>query len=293
MRQKNLPVYNIENFQSPVDEKDFYADYFISHLRHHKFVEAPHKHDFFLVVLFTKGSGIHEIDFTSYPIKPGSVFLLSPGQTHGWKLSADIDGYIFFHSRAFFDINFKSKKVHDFPFFSSSFNSPVIYMKDKSFQKIKKLFLEIISEFKMSALMKQAKLCSLTDLLYIELSRLYLQKKETVIQNHLYLSKIKLLEELVDRNFLKIKSPSDYADRMNMSEKHLNRICKTCLNKTTGDFISDRIILEAKNLLIHSTLSVKEVANKLNYSDSAYFSRLFKKKCGETPLGFAKKYLKE
>jgi AraC family transcriptional activator of pobA len=290
MPRKNLPVYNIENFRRPLHEKDFYADTFVSHLKQHKFVETPHRHDFFLAVLFTKGSGWHEIDFKSYPIKPGSVFFLSPGQTHGWKLSADINGYIFFHSRAFFDINFKSKKISDFPFFSSPFNSPVAYLKSKDLQRIKKLFEEIVFEFKGDEIMKQAKLCSMADLVYIELSRLYLPEKEISAQNQLYLSKIKMLQDLVDKNFIEIKSPSEYASRMNMSEKHLNRICMACLNKTTGDFIADRVLLEAKNLLIHSGLSVKEVADKLNFSDSAYFSRWFKNRSGQTPIEFTKKH---
>ena len=74
---------------------------------------------------------------------------------------------------------------------------------------------------------------------------------------------------------------------MFISEKHLNRICKECLNKTTSDLIMDRIMLEAKRMLVHSTKSVPEIAEQLGYLDSSYFSRLFKKKCGKTPIEFA------
>ena len=73
---------------------------------------------------------------------------------------------------------------------------------------------------------------------------------------------------------------------MNLSEKHLNRICKECLNKTTSDLIAERIILEAKRLLIHSKHTVTEVAAELGYNDNSYFSRFFKKNSGETPIQF-------
>ena len=76
---------------------------------------------------------------------------------------------------------------------------------------------------------------------------------------------------------------------MAMSEKHLNRISKACLNKTTTDLITDRIILEAKRELTHSNLTVREIADKLGYFDNSYFARLFKKKSGQTPIEFIKK----
>ena len=77
---------------------------------------------------------------------------------------------------------------------------------------------------------------------------------------------------------------------MNLSEKHLNRISKECLNKTTSALIAERITLEAKRLLIHSKYTVTEVASELGYDDTSYFSRFFKKNCGETPIQFLSKY---
>jgi AraC-like DNA-binding protein len=86
------------------------------------------------------------------------------------------------------------------------------------------------------------------------------------------------------------KYPHEYALLMNLSEKHLNRISKECLNKTTTDLIAERIILEAKRLLIHSKHTVTEVASELGYDDNSYFSRFFKKNSGETPVEFLNKY---
>jgi AraC family transcriptional activator of pobA len=73
---------------------------------------------------------------------------------------------------------------------------------------------------------------------------------------------------------------------MNISERHLNRICKVCLNKTTSKIIAERIILEAKRMLVFSKNSVSQIAMELGYFENSYFSRLFKKNCGKTPLEF-------
>lgn len=290
MPSRKIPVYNIDDFKQFEDGKDFYANTLSRHLALHHFVNVPHKHDFYITVLITKGTGKHEIDFSTYDVKPGYVFFLSPGQTHNWQLSKNCDGYIFFHSATFYDLNFTSKKIKDYLFFSSVYNLPLLQLNAAHTTRLKPLFNELLNEYTANAWMKYSKLCSLADLIYIELTRLYSPLYERKEANEGYLDKIRKLEDLVDKNFKTIKFPKDYAEMMNLSEKHLNRICKSCLNKTTTDVISDRIILEAKRILVISKASVSQVAEQLGYTDYAYFSRLFRKKCNQTPLEFAKQY---
>jgi AraC-like DNA-binding protein len=58
------------------------------------------------------------------------------------------------------------------------------------------------------------------------------------------------------------------------------------MGKTVTDMIQERIVMEAKRLLFHSDLSVKEIGYSLGFEDAAYFNRAFKKKAGTTPLEF-------
>lgn len=284
MSNKELPIYNIEDFNS---ETEFYCNELTLHLKEHHFIHKPHKHDFFLIVLFTHGTGTHEIDFTSYKVTSGTVFMLRPGQTHNWKLSKDIDGYIFFHSKNFYDSIAISQKIHDYPFFSSIHNPPIITFKNKPKEKLISLFAEIKKEYEEDNLLKFQKLHTLTTLAYIELTRSY--QTQTPVKSTLYQIKVKQLEDLIDIHFKTLKFSYQYADKMAISEKHLNRICRSCLNKTTTDIITDRIILEAKRSLAHTQLSINQIAESLGYADASYFSRLFKKRTGETALTFMKK----
>jgi AraC-like DNA-binding protein len=284
MAKKSLPIYNIENFRQFQDRNDFYANSIKKHLAEHHFTETPHKHDFYLTVLFTRGSGTHNIDFKSYKVEPGMAFMLSPGQTHNWKLSKDIDGYIFFHTKNFYD-ELSVTSVQNFPFFNSIHNPPFISIKNSNI--IKSLFAQTKDEYETDKPLKFQHLHAQVTLIYIELSRLYKAKKQ--IENQSYLSKVRQLETLIDMNFRTIKYAGNYANMMAMSEKHLNRISKACLNKTTTDLITDRILLEAKRSLTHTTLCIGEIAENLGYLDNSYFARFFKKKTGETPLEFMKK----
>jgi AraC family transcriptional regulator, transcriptional activator of pobA len=288
---KSIPVYDIDNFSYRGTESGFYASTFPDHLKQHAhLILAPHRHVFYMSVLFTKGSGIHEIDFNAYDIVPGSVFMLFPGQVHTWKVSKDIDGYIFFHDKEFYNLNFTREKVENYPFFSSTENTPLIILKDGEVSGIEISFREIVTEHRNRQLMGFQKICSLLNVLYIDLSRAYLPVAQRAKQNETQLMQVRRLEILVENNFRSIKYPKQYAQMMFTSEKNLNRICKITLNKTTSDVIADRIILEAKRMLVHSKFSVIQISVELGYIDDSYFVRVFKKRTGETPIQFIKRY---
>ncbi|NCD71640.1 AraC family transcriptional regulator [Mucilaginibacter agri] len=93
----------------------------------------------------------------------------------------------------------------------------------------------------------------------------------------------------LEQNFKTIKRPAMYAELLNVSVSYLNE----CVHKTSGrpvsDLIRERVVLEAKRLLYHSAKSVKEIAGELGYDDYSYFTRLFVKAVGVTPLTFRDK----
>jgi len=169
-----LPVLHIKEFSKSVKRDDFYANIFSTHLKkHHSSITKPHKHNFYLVVLFLKGKGVHEVDFNSYPIKRGALFLLKPGQTHHWEFSEEADGYIFFHSKEFYNLLFPNQNIDDYPVFYSSYNPPYIQLGKEMIFEFEERFKAIYYEYQKKNLMKYRKLGLLVDMLYIDVTRLY------------------------------------------------------------------------------------------------------------------------
>lgn len=289
-----LPILNIAQFTTSYTEGSFYANSFDQHLeQNHKNITIPHKHDFYLAVLFTEGTGTHEIDFSSHNIKPGSVFVLKPGQTHNWKFSKPPNGYIFFHSSDFYESHYTNRNLLNFPFFYSSQNPQCFYLKNSDLDLVTNYFERIINCFTSETIMKSQQLCSLIDLIYIELSRHNINLKATnTFTSKSYIDKVHQLEQLIEIHYKTHKLPRDYARLMHITTKHLNRITKETIGKTASALITERIILEAKRLLIYSKNSYSETAWDLGYPDYAYFSRLFKSKTGVTPSQFQKEQLK-
>jgi AraC-like DNA-binding protein len=84
---------------------------------------------------------------------------------------------------------------------------------------------------------------------------------------------------------------ADYADLMTIAPKTLTHRFKRLNLPQPNEIIKNRIMLEAKRLLVHTDRTAKEIAYALGYEDTAYFSRLFFIKTGEPPSGFRSKYL--
>lgn len=287
-----INVLNIDQLQEEENEKDFYVSNLREHIRQHKSkITKPHKHSSYLCILFTKGIGKHEIDFSTYAVKPGNLFVISPGKTHHWELSDDVDGFIFTHTKDAYDLHYSHTMIANFPFFQSVQNSPLIELDESHFSEIVSIFESMLSEYSSQEMLKHQVLVSYSDIMYAKLSRIYLKGgTEQVINHSLYAQKFNELEKLIEEHFVLEKSPSKYASMMNITPKHLNRITQSVIGKTTSEVILDRILLEAKRIMLHTSKSFSEIAIGLGYEDYAYFSRLFKQKTGLTPSQFLKTY---
>ena len=99
----------------------------------------------------------------------------------------------------------------------------------------------------------------------------------------------KAFREILEQNFSKLKGPAEYAEKLNISAPYLNECIKNATGHPVSYHIQQRIILEAKRLLYHSGISVKEIATQLGYDDYPYFSRLFTKIAGMSAMAFRKR----
>ena len=281
---KRYPVYSVQNFSCNDIHRDFYVNTFKEHLKSHSFVEEPHRHDSYLMVFFTKGSGLHEVDFDQFEIKRGSLFVLQPGQMHHWNLSEDIEGFVIIFSQELYNLYFGQKKINDYNFYHSIHNRPEMVFEENEIPKILPYFNLLIQENTQNNKFQLDKLLNLLDCIHIEVSRKY---SETYSHHtHSYNIKINTFESLLEEYFRTEKLPSFYAEKLNITLKHLNRICNEILQKTATEVITDRVILEIKRMLIDKQLAVNEVAFKVGYEDYSYFSRFFKKQTGMSPTEF-------
>ena len=246
-------------------------------------VQQSHRDNWHLFSLQISGSTIMEIDFKQYLIKPSSIYYIHPDQVHR---------VVSFKDAVFYSLIIDNNTLKPEYLKILEDISPVqpLHLDKKTFA----LLDEIVSVGMKVFEAKKAKLYTslLKDSCHTFVAAIlsqYLAQVQPTDTPSRFDIIAKSFKSALEENFTTIKSPKEYAQKLNISTPYLNE----CVRQTTGRSVSyqihQRIILEAQRLLYHSNMSVKEIAHELGYDDHSYFIRLFSRVAGMTPLAFRNK----
>jgi AraC family transcriptional activator of pobA len=100
---------------------------------------------------------------------------------------------------------------------------------------------------------------------------------------------LRRLRALIEANYLKHWPVQRYAQRLDLSETSLNRLCRTICGTTAFDLIQQRLALEARRRLVFRAHPVHGICAELGFKDPAYFSRFFRRHCGMSPNEFRRR----
>jgi AraC family transcriptional activator of pobA len=95
---------------------------------------------------------------------------------------------------------------------------------------------------------------------------------------------------LLRAQFRQVKRPAAYAAQLAISPAYLAEVVKKTTGLAVGYWITQQVLLEAKRLLCYTDLDIKQIAQEVGLTDSAYFAKLFKQQCCLTPTAFRVKY---
>lgn len=230
-------------------------------------------------------SGIAEfcIDGERQKVVTNSAIVLFPGQTINCYFSKDIICQTILAERDVYDAMIS---VHILPI---SGKKPVNYfmLDDDNYQAI-------ISEIVSIKNLKSVKWKDKGLVLILRFKIVYMILKERCskvkdkeliyTRNNIVHNFIKLIEEY----FKKEITVNFYADKLSMHPNYLNILCKNHYNLTAKEMINNRIVHEAKQQLIGTDLTVKEIVHNLGFNDATYFTKLIKRKTGLTPSDYIK-----
>ena len=252
-------------------------------------LQPTHKHSFYHLLYFTEGGGSHTIDFVGFPVRPGMIYFMQPGQMHKWLFDGPVDGYVVNFSPTFFEHQGIDAKVTDrFSFFGAEIKDHVVQLSERSRAGAEQLFAAMLAEAERPDGLSRLRTATLLLQLFITVQRDHfpVTLPEAVGYNTTLLHNFR---ELVDKHFASLRLPKDYAVMLYITPNHLNALCKDLLGVPAGQVIRDRVMLEAKRLLSNFDLPITEVARSLHFADSSYFIKFFKKYAGTTPDIFRKR----
>jgi AraC-like DNA-binding protein len=259
----------------------------------HKDLRFPHKHSFYHLVYFTEGSGKHSIDFVNFPVEAGQIYFMIPGQVHTWNFRNQPKGYIInFSEQYIHELVANTRYLEQFSIFSGMAHEQVVQIPAAERAGLIQLFEIIIREAASDKDGKNDMIRTAMIQLFILANRLAVGKR-TAPQTPYNSVLLRNFQKLIDLHFREKKLTKEYAAMLFVTPNHLNALSKHLTGRPAGELIRDRVLLEAKRLLVSADLNVAEIAADLNFGDNSYFSKFFKKYAGVTPEGFRKKIIEK
>ena len=253
-------------------------------------VDEPHRHNYYTVLIINKAKGLHKIDFNTYELSNKQIFFVAPGQVHQVIEEEASIGYVMTFSTNFLIENsIHLSFIESLNLFHDYGQSPPLTPNDKQYIKLESYAVEVFNLYKSSSKMKELSIGAFLKLFLIECNNLC---SINPIEPNSDISKNRIISEFknrVNESYKSEHSISYYADQLNVTPDHLNRIIKSTIGKTAKEYIQSRIITEAKRLLYFSKLSNKEIGFELGFNEPANFSAFFKKCAGFSPSNFKKK----
>jgi AraC family transcriptional regulator, transcriptional activator of pobA len=248
---------------------------------------TTHRAGFYHIFWFQQGSPTHLVDFNPIKIKPNTLLFVNKDTVQRFDDKSTFGGKVILFTDSFFckteaDTRFLRNNI----LFNDLFSVTQIQVKKQS-----TLFANLLQQ--MTDELQNTKDNFQADILQNLLHHFLLQAERerrkqhfTEIKKGADLDYVMLFKDLLETNYKTQKQVNYYAKEMIITEKRLNQATTNILGKTPKQIIDDRILLEAKRMLVHTTKSVKEIGYDLGFDEPTNFIKYFKKHSTFTPSEF-------
>ncbi len=243
-----------------------------------------HLHGFNQIIWFRAGAGVHLVDFVEHSYGPQTVFYVPHGAVHAFREDDAVDGALLHFDDV---MAMGSSDGQSLPgilrllalssHHSRTLSSPQALLLESS---IETLGLELSAEENFG---KSTAIEAALRLLLVRVCRQF--EATTEPRSTEYKRYLDFLG-LVESHYREGLSVEAYATQIGTSSKTLSRSVHDAASCSPKHIISERLALEIKRLLVHTDLSVKEIAGRLGINDASYLTRFFRKQAGVAPSAF-------
>ncbi len=279
-----FPVYTIGHFlNEPTNPAQFAVLQFGS--MDEPDVDDIHRHTFYEVVWVDAGNSRQTIDYASYELAPQSLFFISPGQVHEFEEWEPLSGGTILFTEDFVLLDQQNRdKLFELSFLDNFYANPLLTPDPTDFRAIRHTIDLLCTE----QARPDATPAILQPLLLVLLTQIQrsVNRQQPAATPKRYVVLYKQLKTLLDRHFAENRPVSFYADQLNLTQHHLNRVCQDVTGQTAGNVVRARAMLEAKRLLTFTDKPVSEIGEQLGFLDSSYFARVFRAETKLSPVVF-------
>jgi YesN/AraC family two-component response regulator len=88
------------------------------------------------------------------------------------------------------------------------------------------------------------------------------------------------MKNFIDSNYQRVLTMEDIAESIFRSKDYANKLFKRCYDITPYAYYLEVKMSNAKALLLHTSLSITQIAERLGYKNAEYFSKQFSQMVG-------------
>ena len=250
-------------------------------------VDVPHRHDYYTVLLVEEAEGKHVIDYQTYSFQRLEVYFVGPGQVHQVAATERPKGWVFTFSRSFLvENNIPESFITNINLFKSFGSAPPLSLDLDTFGRLKRIVKEMELCLPENLTYGSRALGALLQLFLIYCNNSTSMDDQQLDEENAGVCILRDFKSLVESKYQDWHMVKNYSEEIHVSTKYLSQIVKKFTGKSAKEVIQDRIVLEAKRLLLHTDLIINEIAYRLGFEEPLHFSSFFKKNAGISPTGF-------
>ena len=278
--QYGLATYTDSSYQRPGNYSVFpyKAEGDGVHDRH-----VPHRHDFYQLIWLTEGSGSLKCDLNSWPFSAGSLFFAAPGRLHCWKPEQPSQGVALGFTDEFLNGDSAQPGLLGRFSYLHETEKPLLSLTGKEQAEMNSLFSILLTEAAQNEPGRDDVVRAYI-MIVLAKARRWLMKQSGDAPTDLATKSLTLrFRHALEEHFPRLLKVSDFAKLLHTSRSQLNNDLRAHTGRTASDHIHDRILLEAKRLLLHSNATISEIAYELGFQDPSYFCRFFRHRASLSP----------
>lgn len=245
-------------------------------------IAFPHRHPHFEIFWFSGGYGLIERDCDLITVEARTLLIIGPGDIHKWRETRQLEGSLLAVSETFTTGSNFSLPFRELTAFLKPNGSRSIQLSQSEDNLIGNVF-EIIRDYGTQSNFDQAEvLKALLLILFSKIRGFYVGRGAPYASssgNPLTRDfKQALLTECP-----RLASVKEFADYLNVSRSYLHRTVLHDTGVAPSDLIRDRVVFEAKRMLLHTAGTTPEIAEHLGFRSASYFSSFFQRHTKQSP----------
>ncbi|MDE6065570.1 MAG: helix-turn-helix domain-containing protein [Duncaniella sp.] len=254
------------------------------------YITFPTRLDYMLLVVCTGGCITSTIDIKTHTISANDILVLRPGhRITQCELSPDFTGFFITVAQDKIDEMFPSMR-YMVPHSLQLISNPIIHVTDNELESLKSIYDLFIAQLSCpDRPYNSMALAALCEVLFFSTLGIYTSRIKAPDHKSRREELLSKFIELLEENYMRERTVSYYADRLYVTPKHLSAVLKEVSEKTAGEWIDQRVIVEAKMLLRSTGLNIQEISAKLNFANQSFFGKYFKHLTGMSPRDYRSK----